>query len=185
MELAIAVDGASSTTTMTVHPATADYTNMMLFGAMVVDGPTMRFVLEPMQRPDDEPYFADLLRVLVNGQTAVCQVLGRTTNTVTMQFCGAQRTLRVQTPVQASLQQHMPPPAPSVASKSVVCPMAGALISVDVEIGQDVLPGDDVAVVEAMKMRNVLKADVAGKVKAVLCAPGDVLRADTVIVEFA
>lgn len=62
--------------------------------------------------------------------------------------------------------------------------MAGALISVDVQVGQDVLPGDDVAVVEAMKMRNVLKSDVAGKVKAVRVAAGDVVRADTVIVEF-
>ncbi len=78
----------------------------------------------------------------------------------------------------------MPPQRSSVAAKSVVCPMAGALISVDVQVGQDVLPGDDVAVVEAMKMRNVLKSDVAGKVKAVRVAAGDVVRADTVIVEF-
>lgn len=183
MEVAIAVDGGTSKT-MTVQPATADYTNMALFGAVVVDGPSTRFVMEPIARPEGHPYCADLLRVSVNGQTAVCQVLSRTANTVTMQYCGAQRMLRVQTPVQSRLQQHMPPPARATASKNVVCPMAGALISVDVEVGQEVLLGDDVAVVEAMKMRNVLKADVAGRVKAVHAAPGDVLRADAVIVEF-
>lgn len=183
MDVAIAMDGGESTT-LTLHPATSDDTAMALFGAVVVDGPTTRYVLEPVARPEEEPYCADLLRVSVNGQTKVCQVLGRTANTVTMQYGGAQRTLLVQTPVQAALQQHMPPPASAALSKSVVCPMAGTLISVDVEVGQDVLPGDDVAVVEAMKMRNVLKADVAGKVKAVLATAGDVLRADTVLVEF-
>ena len=63
-------------------------------------------------------------------------------------------------------------------------PMPGALVSVEVEEGQRVGAGDALAVVEAMKMRNVLRAEHDATVAKVLAAPGDVLDVDQAIIEF-
>ena len=62
--------------------------------------------------------------------------------------------------------------------------MPGALISVDVEIGQEVQPGQSLAVVEAMKMQNVLRAEKKATVKSIAAQPGAILQVDEVIVEF-
>lgn len=62
--------------------------------------------------------------------------------------------------------------------------MPGNLISVDVEVGSEVEEGDELAVVEAMKMRNVLRAAGKGVVKEVAAQPGQILAADQVILRF-
>ena len=64
----------------------------------------------------------------------------------------------------------------------IVSPMPGSLVSVAVSPGDSVEAGDEVAVVEAMKMRNVLRAERAGRVAAVDAAPGTVLATDQVII---
>lgn len=66
----------------------------------------------------------------------------------------------------------------------LVSPMPGALISLAVEAGQTVEEGQECAVVEAMKMQNILRAPKHGKVKAVHGKAGDTLVLDQVIVEF-
>jgi propionyl-CoA carboxylase alpha chain len=63
--------------------------------------------------------------------------------------------------------------------------MPGLLISVMVKEGQDVKAGEELAVVEAMKMENVLRAERDGVVKAIKAKPGDSLAVDAVIMEFA
>lgn len=62
--------------------------------------------------------------------------------------------------------------------------MPGRVVSVGVEVGQAVEPGDEVAVVEAMKMRNSLKAGVHATVASVEVQAGGVVAADQVIVRF-
>jgi propionyl-CoA carboxylase alpha chain len=66
----------------------------------------------------------------------------------------------------------------------IVSPMPGSLISLAKGVGDEVEAGDEIAVVEAMKMRNVLKAERAGRIKEVLVQPGAVLAADQVLVRF-
>ena len=77
-------------------------------------------------------------------------------------------------------------PVPVVVDKSklVRTPMPAALVKVLVKPGDRVSPGDEVAIVEAMKMRNVLRSDVEAVVKAVPAQEGDVLPMDGVIAEF-
>jgi propionyl-CoA carboxylase alpha chain len=58
------------------------------------------------------------------------------------------------------------------------------VISLQVASGQDVKAGDTLAVVEAMKMQNILRAERDGKVKRLLVKPGDTLAVDAVIMEF-
>jgi propionyl-CoA carboxylase alpha chain len=69
--------------------------------------------------------------------------------------------------------------------KFVLCPMPGLVMSVTVTEGQEVKAGEVVAVVEAMKMENVLRAEVDGTVKKINAKPGDSLAVDAVILEFA
>jgi propionyl-CoA carboxylase alpha chain len=70
-------------------------------------------------------------------------------------------------------------------SKSLLAPMPGLLVSLAVEVGDSVAEGDEIAVVEAMKMQNVLKAEKAQVIKSIAAAPGDSLKVGETIVEFA
>jgi propionyl-CoA carboxylase alpha chain len=62
--------------------------------------------------------------------------------------------------------------------------MPGLVLSVAVTAGQDIKAGEALAVVEAMKMENVLRAERDGKVKAVHVKPGDSVAVDAAILEF-
>ena len=70
-------------------------------------------------------------------------------------------------------------------SRFLLSPMPGLLASVAVKVGQEVKAGEPLAVVEAMKMENVLKAPRDGKVAAVHANAGDSLAVDQKILEFA
>jgi propionyl-CoA carboxylase alpha chain len=63
--------------------------------------------------------------------------------------------------------------------------MPGLVVSIAVSEGQEVKAGETLAVVEAMKMENVLRAERDGVVKAIRAKPGDSLAVDAVIMEFA
>ena len=85
----------------------------------------------------------------------------------------------------AELYALMPYKAPPDMSRYVLSPMPGLLVDVAVVPGQKVLAGERVAVIEAMKMENVLFAVADGVVAKVLAAKGDSLSVDQAIVEFA
>ena len=69
-------------------------------------------------------------------------------------------------------------------SKQLRCPMPGLVRAIDVSVGQEVRAGEILAVVEAMKMENVLRAERDATVKRIAVAAGDTLAVDTVIMEF-
>ena len=79
----------------------------------------------------------------------------------------------------------MPEKAAADSSRFVQSPMPGLLTAVIVAEGQEVKAGETLAVVEAMKMENVLRAERDGTVKKVYAVPGDSLAVDAVILEFA
>ncbi len=85
----------------------------------------------------------------------------------------------------AELYALMPFKAPPDMSRFVLSPMPGLLVDVAVQPGQKVLAGERVAVIEAMKMENVLFAVADGVVSKVLAAKGESLVVDQAIVEFA
>jgi propionyl-CoA carboxylase alpha chain len=89
------------------------------------------------------------------------------------------------TPRAAALAALMPEERESNTSKALRCPMPGLVVSIAVKEGQNVRAGETLAVVEAMKMENVLRAERAGKVTRVLAKPGDSLAVDAIIMEFA
>jgi propionyl-CoA carboxylase alpha chain len=70
-------------------------------------------------------------------------------------------------------------------SRFLLCPMPGLVKAIAVKVGQEVKAGEQLCIVEAMKMENVLTADRDATVKAILCKEGDSLAVDAVIMEFA
>jgi propionyl-CoA carboxylase alpha chain len=98
---------------------------------------------------------------------------------------GGQAEVLVLTPRQAELYALMPVKAAPDTSKFLLSPMPGLLASVAVTEGQEIKAGEALAVVEAMKMENVLRATRDGTVKTLHAKAGDSLRVDQKIIEFA
>ena len=91
----------------------------------------------------------------------------------------------VLTPRLAELHHKLPPKKAADTSKMVLSPMPGLVVTLDLTVGQQVRSGEAVAVVEAMKMQNIIRAERDGVVKAVNAKAGDSVAADEVLVEFA
>jgi propionyl-CoA carboxylase alpha chain len=79
----------------------------------------------------------------------------------------------------------MPEKEVADTSKFLLSPMPGLLVSLAVKEGQAVRAGEEIAVVEAMKMQNVLRAEQDRTVKTLHAKPGESLAVDQAIVEFA
>ncbi|MCO5065848.1 MAG: acetyl/propionyl/methylcrotonyl-CoA carboxylase subunit alpha [Rhizobiaceae bacterium] len=98
---------------------------------------------------------------------------------------GMSVTTRAMLPRTAALEKLMPVKLPPDTSKMLLCPMPGLVVSISVKEGQEIKAGDTLAVVEAMKMENVLRAERDLTVTKINCKPGDSLAVDAVIMEFA
>ena len=101
-----------------------------------------------------------------------------------VQHNGTRIEALVMSPRMAELHKLMPFKAPPDLSKYVLSPMPGLLVEVSVTPGQKVQAGERVAVIEAMKMENVLFAAADGVVKKVVATKGESLTVDQLIVEF-
>jgi propionyl-CoA carboxylase alpha chain len=98
---------------------------------------------------------------------------------------GAEFAFELLSPRAAELLQQIPDkPAPDL-SRYLLSPMPGLLLRLEVKAGDPVKAGQVLAVVEAMKMENVLRASGDGIVAAVKAKPGESLRVDQVILEFS
>ena len=105
-------------------------------------------------------------------------------NGLSLSYRGVQAPARVYTEREAELAALMPEKVGADMSKFLLCPMPGLVKAIHVGVGDEVQAGDALAVVEAMKMENVLRAERDGKVQTVNAEPGDSLAVDAVILEF-
>jgi propionyl-CoA carboxylase alpha chain len=106
-------------------------------------------------------------------------------NGVRIAWRGLSVTARAMLPKTAELDRLMPVKAPPDTSRLLLCPMPGLVVSVAVEEGQEIKAGETLAVVEAMKMENVLRAERDLTVSKINVRQGDSLAVDAVIMEFA
>jgi propionyl-CoA carboxylase alpha chain len=97
---------------------------------------------------------------------------------------GASHKVQVLDPHVAALSVHMIEKAPPDLSRLLLAPMPGLVTRLDVKKGDKVEPGQPVAVMEAMKMENILRAPKAARVKATPVKAGESVTVDQVIVEF-
>jgi propionyl-CoA carboxylase alpha chain len=106
-------------------------------------------------------------------------------NGFALSYRGVEAKAYVYTEREATYARLMPEKKVADTGKLVLCPMPGLVVSIAVKEGQEVKAGETVAVVEAMKMENVLRAEIDGTVKKINAKPGDSLAVDAVILEFA
>src|SRR5882762_3350882 len=103
-------------------------------------------------------------------------------------FClfhrGIEARAFVYTESESAAARLMPAKVAADTSKKLLCPMPGLVVTIAVTPGQEVKAGETLAVVEAMKMENVLRAERDGVVKAIFAKKGDSLAVDAVILEF-
>jgi propionyl-CoA carboxylase alpha chain len=118
-----------------------------------------------------------------DGRTSVLKVQ-TTTSGFLIRYRGADLKVLVLAPHVAGLLKHMPIKLPPDMSKYLLCPMPGQVVRIDVAEGDIVEDGQTLAIVEAMKMENVLKAEKRARVSKVHAVAGAVLAVDQVILEF-
>ena len=120
-------------------------------------------------RVDDRPYHVQIQRL---------------TSGFRLSWRGADLTAKVLPPHTADLMALMPQKLPPDLSRFLLCPMPGQVVRIDVAEGDIVEDGQPLAIVEAMKMENVLRAEKRTRVAKILVAAGAVLPVDAVIMEF-
>ncbi|MHA6684312.1 acetyl-CoA carboxylase biotin carboxylase subunit [Mesorhizobium sp. A556] len=106
-------------------------------------------------------------------------------NGIRIAWKGMAVTALTMLPGTAALEKLMPEKVAPDTSKLLLCPMPGLIVSISVTEGQEVKAGDTLAVVEAMKMENVLRAERDLTVSKLNAKQGDSLAVDAVIMEFA
>eukprot|EP00753_Platysulcus_tardus_P021977 PLAT9184.1.p2 GENE.PLAT9184.1~~PLAT9184.1.p2 ORF type:complete len:696 (-),score=347.80 PLAT9184.1:427-2514(-) len=100
-----------------------------------------------------------------------------------LQYAGTPFEVTLRTPRGEELASHMLPKVERDTSRLLLSPMPGSLVSVAVKPGDKVVAGQELAVVEAMKMQNVLRAAKSGIIKEINCEPGSTLAVDEQILE--
>ena len=124
-----------------------------------------------------------LLRGSWNG-TPICVQVERMGLKYRVNHWGTQADAMVMTSRAAELLALMPAKPPPDLSKFLLSPMPGLLTQITVKPGQEVRAGESLAVIEAMKMQNILKADNDALVVEVMAKPGDSLAVDQPIMKF-
>lgn len=120
----------------------------------------------------------------VDGKAAYCQIAERLPRGFKLVYKGSHIDELLVMPREAArLQKIMPKPAQIDTTRLVKSPMPGAIVGIGVELYQEVVPGEELVTIEAMKMRNVLRAERAGKVKGVFVTMGQLVKPGDNLVE--
>jgi propionyl-CoA carboxylase alpha chain len=120
----------------------------------------------------------------IDGHNVAMQVRPQTSG-IRIAHQGYEVAVNVFTEAEATAARLMPVGVKADTGKKLLCPMPGLVVSIAVTEGQDVKAGETLAVVEAMKMQNVLRAERDGTVKKIHAAAGATLAVDALILEFA
>jgi propionyl-CoA carboxylase alpha chain len=120
----------------------------------------------------------------IDGQIVAVQVRP-VPNGIRLAHQGVEVPVYVFTEAEAASARLMPVTTAADTGKKLLCPMPGLVVSIAVSEGQEVKAGETLAVVEAMKMQNVLRAERDGMVKKIHAAAGATLAVDALILEFA
>jgi propionyl-CoA carboxylase alpha chain len=129
--------------------------------------------------------YGSLLRFKVDGGEKLVQFV-ETKEELHFSFYhkGAVVETQVYDASQYRYKKYMAPPKKVNYAKSVLSPMPGAIVSISVEPGQVVADGQELLIIEAMKMQNIIKSQVEGKIKKILIKPGDSVAVDQLLIEY-
>jgi len=149
-------------------------------GLLLTIDETRRVPLTDIQWRPGKPTFAGRL----DGEAFTVEV-SPAAEGFTVRHRAAKRQVLVLTPLSAELHERLPEKVAADTSKMVISPMPGLVVTMDVTVGQEVKEGEQVCIIEAMKMQNIIRAERDGVVTMVGAKSGDSVAADEVLVEFA
>uniref|UniRef100_A0A1I8GL11 Propionyl-CoA carboxylase alpha chain, mitochondrial n=2 Tax=Macrostomum lignano TaxID=282301 RepID=A0A1I8GL11_9PLAT len=139
---------------------------------------------ETLQIKDNFSLANKVIPAVINGDSVCMQMMSRSFDErVTLQYMGTKCTTIVRTARAYDLSKFMPVRSDKDTSTTIKAPMPGLVKSVGVTVGQTVAEGQEICVLEAMKMQNSLSCAIAGKVKAVHFKAGETVNEEDVIVE--
>ena len=153
----------------------ADHAVAISTDGIIVDGEELDIALE--YTPGDRVIEAEI------GDALLIVKIARASAGFRLTTRGASHRARVLPAHVAPFAKHLIEKIPPDLSKFLLAPMPGLLMRLDVAAGDKVEAGQPLAVVEAMKMENILRAEKSGRVKSINAVPGDSLAVDAVILE--
>lgn len=125
-----------------------------------------------------------LLSVNIDGTERTIQCLSREAGgTMSIQFLGTVYKVHILTKLAAELNKFMLEKVAEDTSSTLRSPMPGVVVAVSVKPGDMVAEGQEICVIEAMKMQNSMTAGKTGKVKLVHCKAGDTVGEGDLLVE--
>ncbi|TNM99774.1 hypothetical protein fugu_012807 [Takifugu bimaculatus] len=125
-----------------------------------------------------------LLPVTINGTERILQCLSReASGRILLQYMGTTFQVRILSKLAAELNSYMPEKVSEDTSSILRSPMPGTVVAVSVKPGDTVAEGQEICVIEAMKMQNSLTAVKQAKVKNVHCKPGETVGEGDLLVE--
>ncbi|KAF8788939.1 Propionyl-CoA carboxylase alpha chain like protein [Argiope bruennichi] len=134
--------------------------------------------------PGDIHLSAPVLETTIGEEPYTCQLIKHDgAGNLRIRFAGTTFKVRVLTEIAAEYERLMPKKPEKDVSKVVAAPMPGLLKSISCKVGDTVVEGQEVCVIEAMKMQNSLIIGSTGKVKTVHCKEGEAVEEEQVIIE--
>lgn len=142
-----------------------------------VDENTYRVVTPQLE------YYRRRLRLSINGEEFFFRLkyLG---NFIIAAFCGVTRTFEIYNPREWKLSRFMPIPSASEGENILECPMPGLVVEVKVTDGERVFRGQELVILESMKMESAVSSPADGLIEAVLVKPGDAVESGMVLIRF-
>jgi propionyl-CoA carboxylase alpha chain len=128
-------------------------------------------------------FYRRRLKLNINGEDAYFR-LTYSGNFIEAAFCGVTRTFEIYNPREWQLAHFMPPPVTSVDANILDCPMPGLVVDVKVKAGERVFRGQELIILESMKMESAVSAPGDGVVESVSVKPGDAVETGTLLIHF-
>lgn len=128
-------------------------------------------------------FYRRRLKLNINGEDAYFR-LTYSGNFIEAAFCGVTRTFEIYNPREWQLAHFMPPPVTAVDANILDCPMPGLVVDVKVKAGERVFRGQELIILESMKMESAVSAPGDGVVESVSVKPGDAVETGTLLIHF-
>jgi propionyl-CoA carboxylase alpha chain len=148
-------------------------------GAGIVRSDGRRHRIDTQWRPGQP-----MVHAVVDGRPVSVRITQRPDG-LDLRLRGTSARVWVMRPRTAEMLARLPEKQAADTSRLVISPMPGLVVSVEVQPGQEVKSGEPVMVVEAMKMRNIIRAERDGRIARVNVAAGASVAADEILIELA
>jgi propionyl-CoA carboxylase alpha chain len=142
-----------------------------------VNGAEHAVVTPPME------YYRRRLRLGIDDQDHTFRFRYRG-NFIEAAYCGITRTFEIYNPREWALARHMPPPAPKKTGNALECPMPGLVVEIRAAPGDRVFRGQELLVIESMKMESAVLSPRDGEVERIHVSPGDAVDTGVVLMTF-